>query len=265
MAYKEVQLVLLFWKLGLVDTFNALRICINCGSQYMSVVGASAAGNPADLGIKLLLEPILGLGTSWQFVQAAATAVERRQRVAALASFFAASAGALTTDPATNIAMGATVGSKIGDMRAILARGGGTPQIKQSILIPSLKNFGITVNPIKTPLVTPLLNPAQMEFYQNCNLITQNIFAEHTTRRYANGLAQKGRNLLTFSGPLVLQVTTQGSLASLIGYSCLGIGISVIMIYGGLHMIRNAKKKHYKIVVKPSERVIDVTASEIDD
>jgi len=36
------------------------------------------------------------------------------------------------------------------------------------------------------------------------------------------------------------------------------------MIYGGLWMIRNAKKKHYEIVVKPNDRVIDLTAIEID-
>ena len=36
------------------------------------------------------------------------------------------------------------------------------------------------------------------------------------------------------------------------------------MIYGGLWMIRNTKKKHYEIVVKPNDRGIDLTAIEID-
>ena len=77
--------------MGLVDTFSMLKICLNCGSQYMSIVGTAAVGNSSDLGIKTLLEPVLGLGTSYQFVRAAATAVERRQRIAPLASFLAAS------------------------------------------------------------------------------------------------------------------------------------------------------------------------------
>jgi len=143
---------MLFWNIGLVDTFNVLKICLNCGSQYMSIVGTSAVGNSTDLGIKSLLEPILGLGTSYQFVQAAATAVERRQRIATLASFLAASAGALTTDPPTNRAMGSAVGSKIGYTKAILARGGGS-QIEQYILIPSLKDFAIIADSIKTPVL----------------------------------------------------------------------------------------------------------------
>jgi len=118
--------------------------------------------------------------------------------------------------------------------------------------------------------MTRLLSPAQMQFHDKGNIITQNIFAEHTARRYAKGLAQKGRNLLTFSGPLVIQTSTKGSMTSLIGYSCLDIGINLITIYGVLYMIRNAKKKHYEIVVKAkdsasllNERVIDVTSIDL--
>ena len=109
MTDTQFQILMLFWNMGLVDTFNVVKICLNCGSQYMSIVGTSAVGNSSDLGIKTLVEPILGLGTSYQFVQAAATAVERRQRIATLASFLAASAASITTDPATNIAIGSAV------------------------------------------------------------------------------------------------------------------------------------------------------------
>jgi len=91
MGYKEFQLLMIFWKLGLVDTFSVLKLCVNCGSQYMGVVLSFVAENSNDLAITSLSEPILGLGTSYQFVQAAATAAERRQRIATLASFLAAS------------------------------------------------------------------------------------------------------------------------------------------------------------------------------
>lgn len=46
-------------------------------------------------------------------------------------------------------------------------------------------------NPIKTPVVTTLLSPAQMEFQANCKLITQNLFREHTACHYVQGSAQK--------------------------------------------------------------------------
>jgi hypothetical protein len=232
----------------------------------MGVVLASAAGNYTDLGIKSLFEPILGLGTSYQFVRAAATAVERCQRIATLASFLAVSAGALTTDSTTNAAVGSAVASKIGYMKAILARGG-QQEIMEYVLIPSLKNFAITANPIETPVVAPLLSPAQMQFHDKCNIITQNIFAEHTARRYAKGLAQKvvkpTLKPTTYPGPLASLALTKVSIPSLIGYSCLGIVISAIIIYGGLCMYRNANKKHYEIVVKANEQIIDVKAIDV--
>lgn len=69
-------------------------------------------------------------------------------------------------------------------MRSILAgRGGGSQEIMEYVLIPSLKDFTIMSNRVKTPLVSPLLNPAQIGFQENCNLMTQNIFREHTARR----------------------------------------------------------------------------------
>jgi len=36
MTYQQFQILLLFWNMGLVDTFSILKICLNCGSQYMS-------------------------------------------------------------------------------------------------------------------------------------------------------------------------------------------------------------------------------------
>ena len=81
MTYYQFQLLMIFWQIGLVDTFNVLKLCVNCGSQYVSIVLSSAAGNFSDIGPKVLLEPVLGLGTGYQFVKAAATAAERRQRM----------------------------------------------------------------------------------------------------------------------------------------------------------------------------------------
>lgn len=50
-----------------------------------------------QVGVKTLFEPILGLGTSYQFVKAAVDGVERQKRIATLASFFEASGSAPAT------------------------------------------------------------------------------------------------------------------------------------------------------------------------
>jgi hypothetical protein len=90
MGYNEFQVLMIFWNMGLVDTFSVLKLCVNCDLQYMGVVLSSAAGNFSDIRPKVLFEQVLGLGTSYQFVKAAATVAERRQRIATLASFLAA-------------------------------------------------------------------------------------------------------------------------------------------------------------------------------
>lgn len=37
MTYKEFQFLILLCKIGLVYTFNVLKICDNCGSQYSNI------------------------------------------------------------------------------------------------------------------------------------------------------------------------------------------------------------------------------------
>ena len=45
MNYQQFQFLLILWKMGVVDTFGVMKICANCGAQYMGVVLSSAAGN----------------------------------------------------------------------------------------------------------------------------------------------------------------------------------------------------------------------------
>jgi hypothetical protein len=96
--------------------------------------------------------------------------------------------------------------------------------------------------------------------------ITECIFREHTA--YVQGLAQKvvkpTLKPTTYAGPLAFLASTKVSIPSLIGWSCLGVGITVATIYGTLLIIRDAKKKHYEIICKPNERIIDVTAIDLD-
>lgn len=249
MTYKEFQFLILLWKMGVVDTFNVLKICANCGSQYMGIVLSSAAGNFSDIGPKVLLEPVLGLGTGYQFVKAAATAAERRQRIATLASFLAASGGALSTDPTTNGAIGAAVASKIGYMRAILARGGGS----QHILNPSLKDFTIVVDSIKTPMV----HPYRAQFTDNCKITINNMFQEHTARRYLQSSTQKLKNIgPTYLAPIA---STQIKTTALICWTCFGVGLIGFITFGALYLFQRAEHKRWQ---NQNEGVIiDVTAS----
>lgn len=159
---------MIFWQMGVIDTFSVLKLCVNCGSQYTGIVSFLAAGNFSYIGPKVLLEPVFGFGTSYKFVMAAATAVDRWQRITTLASFIAASEGALTTDPTTNSAIGCAVAFKISYMRAILARGGSSQHIVNSLL----KNFIIVVDSIKTPIV----HPYRAQFSNNFKITINNMF-----------------------------------------------------------------------------------------
>lgn len=114
MTTASVKLMVFFWQIGLIDTFNLIQFCVNTGSQYGAVVAASAGGNFSDISLKVLFKTIIGLVTSYQFIRAAKTVVERRVRIATLASFLATSGtAAATTDSATNVVIGGAVGSKI--------------------------------------------------------------------------------------------------------------------------------------------------------
>ena len=248
MTYQQFQLLMIFWQIGLVDTFNVLKLCVNCGSQYVGIVLSSAAGNFSDIGPKVLLEPVLGLGTGYQFVKAAATAAERRQRVATLASFLAASGGALSTDPTTNGAIGAAVASKIAYMRAILARGGGS----QHILNPSWKDFTIVVDSIKTPM----FHPYRSQFTDNCKITINNIFQEHTARRYLQGSAQK---IKTVALAPIASASIKENTIALIGWTCLGVGLISFTILGSLYLFQRAERKRWQN--QNDEVIIDVIAS----
>jgi hypothetical protein len=242
MTYKEFQLLMIFWQLGLVDTFSVLKLCVNCGSQYVGIVLSSAAGNYSDLGIKSLVEPILGFGTSYKFVKSAATSAERHQRIVTLASFFAVSIGTLTTDPTTNAAIGAAVASNIGYMKAILARGGSShsSQIQQYIL--TSKDFAIVADSIKTSLLD--VHPYRSEFTANSKMIIDNMFNQHTAHRYMEGSIQKIKTIPPTC--LIPIASTQISTTSLIGWTFFGSGLVIFVTLSALHVFQRAQIKRYK-------------------
>jgi len=186
----------------------------------------------------------------------AANAVERHKRIAILASFLSASAGALTTDPTTNAAMGAAVASKIAYMKATLATRGGSQQLLEYVLTPSLKNYlmknySITVNPVVTP--------AQIQLQETNKLIIQNMFQEHTARRYLQGSAQKIKTVApNYLAPMAA-ASTRVNTTAVIGWTCLGVGLIGFTILGSLYLFQRAERKRWQN--QNDEVLIDVTVS----
>lgn len=167
----------------------------------------------------------MGLGVLYPYIQAAETIAGRQARIAIVAAFLLASAALLTTDPATNASIGNAVASKISFMRAILTisrgRGGGS-QIKQYISILSLKYFTIIVDSIKIPVLE--VNFYQVEFTANSKMIINNIFKEHTTRRFTQRSVSKFKTIVpTCLAPIASIKNT----TALIGWPFFGVGLIV--------------------------------------
>ena len=108
--------MILLWQFGLVDTLSMIQFFINAGTQYGVLVVTEAAGNFTKIGPSVFLAPIAGLGTSYKYVRGAA---ERRARIPTVVAFMSSSAGALTTDPAINVAAGGSITSFISYMKSI--------------------------------------------------------------------------------------------------------------------------------------------------
>jgi hypothetical protein len=118
----SIKIMIFLWHLGVVDSLTLFQFCMNCGAQYGGLVVAEAAGSMNDIGPSVLLAPLAGLGTSYKYVRAAQGAMERRARIATVASFMAMSGRATLTDPATNGAAGGTIATFIGHMKSVIEK-----------------------------------------------------------------------------------------------------------------------------------------------
>lgn len=191
------------------------------------------------------MEPIIGLGINYQFIRAAQTAAERRARIATLAAFLSTSgASAVTTDPATNLAVGSAVATKIAYMRAILTRGGGSYNIAKSISSSSLKEFAIVVDSVKTPVLD--VHPYRTEFTCNSKMIIDNMFQDHTASRYLQGSTQKMKTVVpTYLAPMA-SATTKVNTTALIGWTCIGFGLISFTILGSLYLFQRAERNRWQ-------------------
>jgi hypothetical protein len=118
----EIKIMIFLWQIGVVDSLTFFQFCMNCGAQYTGLTLGQAAGYIGDIGPSVLLAPVQGLGTSYQYVRAAQRLMERRARIATIAAFMAMSGRATLTDPATNAAAGGTIASFIGHMKSVIEK-----------------------------------------------------------------------------------------------------------------------------------------------
>lgn len=116
-----LKIMVLLWQVEIIDSLTLLQFCINCGVQYTGLTLGEAARYTGDIGPGVFLAPVKGLGTGYQYAQAAQGA-EKRARIATLTSFMAMSGRATLTNPATNAAAGGTIASFIGHMNSVLEK-----------------------------------------------------------------------------------------------------------------------------------------------
>ena len=236
------------WQYGLVDTFTAVNFIYNAGAQYSAVViAAMADGNATNLP-RMLFEPIAGLGVSYHFIKAAQTAAERRARVATLAALLSAStATAVGSNPAANAGLGGAVAAHIAHMRGVLQiRGGQTlgSKVNKTVL-----------DSVKTPVFE--IHPYRTQFTYNSKMIIDNMFQEHTSRRYLQGSIHKIKTVApTYLVPIA---STQTNTTALIGWTCFGVGLIGFTALGALYLFQCAERKRWQN--KNDGVIIDVSAS----
>ena len=241
------------WQCGLVDTFTVVNFIYNAGAQYSAVVIAAMADGNVTKFPGMLFEPIAGFGVSYQFVKAAQTAAERRARVATLAALLSAStATAVGSTPAANAGLGGAVAAHIAHMRDVLQIRGG------SILGSEVKDFKIVLDSVQTPILE--IHPYQKQFTENSKMIINNMFQEHTARRYLQGSTQKLKTIgPTYLAPIA---STQIKTTALIGWTCFGVGLIGFTTFGALYLFQRAERKRWQNQQNQNEEVlIDITAS----
>jgi hypothetical protein len=101
---------------------NILQFFKNCAAQYTGLTLGEVANYRGDIGPSVLLAPVQGLGTSYQFIRAAKGPMERSARIANVASFMGSSFSSIFLSLELNVAMGASIACFISYMRSVLEK-----------------------------------------------------------------------------------------------------------------------------------------------
>jgi hypothetical protein len=90
-------------------------------------------------------------------------------------------------------------------------------------------------------------------------MIIDNMFQEHTARRYLQGSAKKIKTVApTYLVPIA-SASTKVNTTALIGWTCLGVGLIGFTILGSLYLFKRAE--HKRCQNQNDEVLIDVIAS----
>lgn len=102
------------------------------------------------------------------------------------------------------------------------------------------------------------IHPYQREFTYTSKIIIDDMFQEHTARRYLQGSAQKFKTVApTYLGPMA-SASTKLNTTALIGWTCLGVGLISFTILGSLYLFQRAERKRWQN--QNDEVLIDVIA-----
>lgn len=122
-------------------------------------------------------------------------------------------------------------------MRDVLnIRGGSILANKHQNLGSKIKDFKIVLNSTKIPEI----DQYQRQFTENSKMIINNMFSEHTARRYLQGSRQINP---TYLAPIA---STQIKTTAVIGWTFLGVGLISCTIFGGLYLFQRAQCQRWK-------------------
>lgn len=248
--YTSLRIVLFLWQIGWVDSLTAATFFANVGAQYAGIVSGTlieltTAGKYSKLPL-VLLEPFRGLAVSCRYVHAARTTSDMHARAATVAALLSASAALATSSSAVvNAGYCGTVSAEITRMRTLLATRGG------AIALDQVKE-AVKLELIKPPMLISEIKRAK--YTETCTMIINNMFNEHTTRRYVQDCAKK----VTPMTPLVTLTSTQ---LRLIGWTFIGLGVTSFLAFGGLYLFHLEERRRWQNQKHQNDEVlIDVVA-----
>ena len=128
-------------------------------------------------------------------------------------------------------------------MKAILTRDGGSYNIVKSISSSSLKEFAIFVDSVKTPVLN--IYPYRTEFTYNSKMIIDNMFQEHTARRYLQGFVQKTKTIIPIYLAPMASASTKVNTTAIIGCTCFRVGLINFIILNSLYLFQRAERKRW--------------------
>jgi hypothetical protein len=231
--YSHLKFMYLIWQFSIIDTYAMVNYFVNVGMQYITVVFTYAGvKHLSELNLKVMLEPITGLGISVRYIKAAETASTYRARVANIAALLSSSAGLTgTSTPAANGTLGCTIAIQIESMRAALtARGGGYYKNSlQLISQSSLENYQMICVSLETAVTK--FHPYREKFAFKSKIIIDNLFQKHTTGRFLQKVDLPARYLI----PLV-STELNTNLLILVGYTYFGFGVVSFIALGTLYL-----------------------------